>query len=67
MSDPVCCGTASSSAIKPKMNTIAVEAKADDKFQVAVKAAVRLHHAGAGEPVRQKGRGTAACGCRQAG
>ena len=41
MSNTGCCGTGSTPAIKPKMKTIRIEARADDKYKVAVKAGER--------------------------
>lgn len=38
MSDTACCGTASAPAIKPKLKTICIEARADEKYKVAVQA-----------------------------
>ncbi len=37
MSNIACCGTGSTPGIKPKMKSISIEARANDKFKVAVK------------------------------
>lgn len=41
MSNTGCCGTGSTPGIKPKLKTIRIEARANDKYQVAVQAGER--------------------------
>ncbi len=41
MNNTGCCGAGGSPGIKPKMKTISIEAKANDKYQVAVQAGER--------------------------
>ena len=41
MSETGCCGAGSTPGIKPKLKTIRIEAKADDKYKVAVQAGER--------------------------
>jgi len=38
MSDTACCGTVSAPEIRPKLKTISIEARANDKYKVAVQA-----------------------------
>lgn len=58
MSDTGCCGTGSTPGIKPKMKTIRIEARADDKYKVAVQAGERTLYVD--QPLAAGGEGAGA-------
>jgi putative redox protein len=57
MSATGCCGTGDTPGLKPKMKTIRIEAKANDKYKVAVQAGERTFHVDQAVAVGGEGTG----------